>query len=535
MSCKRDVSWSWPLVLGALLVSVGCDEPTASDGGADGGASEVDGSQPSEDVDASPAADGGVDAAVPPGDDGGAGPDSGTEVGGDAGDAAVVPEAEPLEIAGRWHSSWGGTEAIDSDGFTAFGSTARVARYDNDDNFMITQNPADAAWDPSKYNKVVWTELVDGSFYYCTIAFGARTAKAAVQTVNVADPSSPETGGCGGFAWTKLSPVLEIEGRWHSNWGGYEELDSDGVTSWGSTSTIAEYDNADNFMITQNPPSDLWSPNKFNKIVWTELEHGQFFYCFVDFGLDTAEDARNTTLTADASDPRHGGCGGFPWTRLSEPLEIEGRWHSHWGGIEILDSEGFTSYGSTSKVASYRNGSNSMITRNPASDPFNPKKYNKLVWTEPAGGSFHYCIVDFGLDTYAAAKASTMTADADDLAAGCGGFSWTALSRPIAIEGRWSDGTDVIAIDSDAWDDATVISYGATSAITQNSAGGADPALFNQVVWEDLGGGQLAICYVSQSEATADAATSNAGVALASDLATGCQGGAWTVLDAVAP
>jgi hypothetical protein len=105
---------------------------------------------------------------------------------------------------------------------------------------------------------------------------------------------------------------IEIAGTWMSSFGDTEVIDSE---RWGSA-TIVEYDNRKNFAITQNPEDDDWNPSKYNKIVWTDVEDGSFYYCWVDFALDTAEEARNTTETADASDPESGGCGGFSWTRL---------------------------------------------------------------------------------------------------------------------------------------------------------------------------------------------------------------------------
>ena len=52
-------------------------------------------------------------------------------------------------------------------------------------------------------------------------------------------------------------------------------------------------------------------------IVWTEIDGDSFFYCTVDFGLDSAEDAENTAMSADDTDPENDGCGGFSWTVLT--------------------------------------------------------------------------------------------------------------------------------------------------------------------------------------------------------------------------
>ena len=60
----------------------------------------------------------------------------------------------------------------------------------------------------------------------------------------------------------------------------------------------------------------MFSPDKFNKLVWTDLMNGETWYCTVDFGKDTADEAENTTNIADANDLDGMGCGGFSWTKL---------------------------------------------------------------------------------------------------------------------------------------------------------------------------------------------------------------------------
>ena len=107
---------------------------------------------------------------------------------------------------------------------------------------------------------------------------------------------------------------IEIAGTWVSNFGGTEPIDAE---TWGDL-TVIEFDNCNNVAITQNADDAEFSPGAYNRIVWTEPEAGSFYYCWVDFGLESAADARASKKTADASAPETGGCGGnFPWTQLS--------------------------------------------------------------------------------------------------------------------------------------------------------------------------------------------------------------------------
>lgn len=119
-------------------------------------------------------------------------------------DGAKGPSEGEIEIAGSWDGEFGDTEVIDSDSWAFAFETAALVAFDNRENYAITENPADAEYDPGKYNKIVWTEPEDGTFYYCTVAFGVDSPSEAEASEQEADESDIEKG-CGGFAWSKLS------------------------------------------------------------------------------------------------------------------------------------------------------------------------------------------------------------------------------------------------------------------------------------------------------------------------------------------
>jgi hypothetical protein len=104
---------------------------------------------------------------------------------------------------------------------------------------------------------------------------------------------------------------IEIAGMWAGDFGD-ESIDAQ---MW-SGATVVSFDNAQNFAITQNPKDSMFDPGKFNKLVWTEPTAEGFFYCTVDYGLDTADEAKNSAKTADDSDPATTGCADFPWSKL---------------------------------------------------------------------------------------------------------------------------------------------------------------------------------------------------------------------------
>lgn len=116
-----------------------------------------------------------------------------------------------IEIAGVYQSNYDATETISNDTWHqeggGFESTQVVVSFDNEKNLAVTQNPADDAFNPSKFNRIVWTEPdASGAFYYCTVDFGLESADEAAASTTTADDSDPENSGCGGFSWTHLTP-----------------------------------------------------------------------------------------------------------------------------------------------------------------------------------------------------------------------------------------------------------------------------------------------------------------------------------------
>ena len=108
-----------------------------------------------------------------------------------------------LEVGGSYTNQFEGTETIDSDAW----NTAAVVSYDNTLNHAVLYTPEDAEWGANTYSKVVWLEPSwDGSVYYCTVAFDLESEEEALAAEDISDASDPETGGCGDFAWTKLTP-----------------------------------------------------------------------------------------------------------------------------------------------------------------------------------------------------------------------------------------------------------------------------------------------------------------------------------------
>jgi hypothetical protein len=119
------------------------------------------------------------------------------------------------------------------------------------------------------------------------------------------------------------------------------------------------------------------------------------------------------------------GAGGAPHV---EPLELIGAYDDNFGGSFVVSA---TSWGNWA-IVSYDNALNAVYTQFPADDQYNPNKFAKTVYTEPANDdSFYFCMVVFSAATLAEAQASTATADdSDPDNGGCGGqFPWTKATK----------------------------------------------------------------------------------------------------------
>jgi hypothetical protein len=124
--------------------------------------------------------------------------------GGEAGTGGGGPDADPFELIGEYDDNFDNSFEITADAWGA----AAIAAYDNAQNVVYTQLPADDDYNPNKFTKTVYTEpTAGGSFYFCMVVYSADTLAAAQASTATADDSDPDNGGCGGqFPWTKATP-----------------------------------------------------------------------------------------------------------------------------------------------------------------------------------------------------------------------------------------------------------------------------------------------------------------------------------------
>jgi len=137
----------------------------------------------------------------------------------------------------------------------------------------------------------------------------------------------------------------------------------------------------------------------------------------------------------------------------SAASELVGTWVTPWGDEVISETRW-----QTATIVSFDNSANRAITQMPEDDEFNPSKYSRITWTDPDNEVFHYCTEAYGQESEADAEAAEGAADPSDLEAGCSGFPWTRMQRPIAIAGSWSSEFSAETITHGSWDNGFVVS-----------------------------------------------------------------------------
>ena len=105
---------------------------------------------------------------------------------------------------------------------------------------------------------------------------------------------------------------LEVAGNWESEFG----AQAISLDDWDGA-MVVEFDNDENVAFTEYPEDAEFGAGTFSKVAWTEATDEGFYYCTVDFGLESLADAKASKKTADAEHPEDmGSCGEFAWTKL---------------------------------------------------------------------------------------------------------------------------------------------------------------------------------------------------------------------------
>jgi hypothetical protein len=218
-------------------------------------------------------------------------------------------------------------------------------------------------------------------------------------------------------------------------------------------------------------------------------------------------------------------------------VEIIGDWVDNWGSYHEITNESWVSGGSSFAISQYDNEMGWAVAQNGSENSYFPSLWSRFDWTFQ-DNAFWFCQITFDAETEEAALA-VAAADATSPAdSGCGGFSWSQLSEPLAIRGTYVDnygGNHVI--DEKTWYNSETSSFGIASYDNENGiviAVNAETNTYSPNLWSRFDwvvqDSQLYYCQV-RYDADSQAEAENSDAPDAADPAnSGCNGFPWSML-----
>jgi hypothetical protein len=222
-----------------------------------------------------------------------------------------LEDVDPIEIIGSWADDWGFSHEISETTWDNAGSVFHISQYDNLAGYLVAQNDAANAWNPDLWSRFDWTWHAD-QLHYCQLAYDAASEADALAATGA--DRADLLAGCGGFAWSRLSEPLAINGSWVDDYAYSHVIAQTTWTNGDSVFHVSQFDNQAEYLVAQNDAANAWNPDLWSRFDWT-WDVDQLYYCQIAYDAASESDALAAT-GADRADLATG-CGGFSWSQLN--------------------------------------------------------------------------------------------------------------------------------------------------------------------------------------------------------------------------
>ena len=222
-------------------------------------------------------------------------------------------------VKGTWKTNFGSYVTItDSTWYTvsSWGKSANDVKKITG-GYVITQNAATDAYNPSKFVKNEYHTIATG-WAYCSSVYDAATLAAAeAKDTSAIYKKDDKAKGCNGFGFTEMTAYANpLIGNWKTN---FNEKIAISATEWKNGDKTASKIEAfgDGWILKQNPADDKWNPSKWQLINWHKVGN-DYAYCTSVMSGATAAAALTTDVSSiyDKANSASG-CNGFPHSIMS--------------------------------------------------------------------------------------------------------------------------------------------------------------------------------------------------------------------------
>jgi hypothetical protein len=235
------------------------------------------------------------------------------------------------KLIGAWVTNFGSDITITKDKWitvSSYGVSVNTIT-EMSDKYVIAQNSADDAYNPSKWRKEMyhWTAESKDEWSYCSSVYNAADEATAKGTDTSLDndsngsadyDSTNQDSGCNGFGHTKVTPLsaMPAAGTWTDNYGSTLTITAEQWVSTSASGTASTYDitmYGAKFMLAQNGAANAYNPSKWTKMQFHMIGTNKFGFCQTVYDGATEMGALTTATSAiyDATDAATG-CNGFP-------------------------------------------------------------------------------------------------------------------------------------------------------------------------------------------------------------------------------